>query len=72
MYTGVFWCEYISNIDVNGLFQDVHGSGLITVRLLSYENPTGRDNSGKCCGGLEIPECQAVRMCNHFFDVCIG
>ena len=47
-------------------FQGVSASGYFTIKLLSFNNPGGKDASGRDCDGRF-----SGTKCDHYFKVCI-
>ncbi|XP_046566798.1 uncharacterized protein LOC124275345 isoform X2 [Haliotis rubra] len=48
----------------------VWGKGKIKVTFLGYDNPSGQEQDGGCCDGIETPGCP-VGKCDHSFEFCI-
>jgi len=55
---------------VNRAFHvQVTGDGKLQVRLVRYNNPSGKGNNGHCCDGRLI-FCEP-RGCDYYFELCL-
>ena len=57
--------------------QESHGSGVLTLRLLHYSNPTHKLGNGDCCEypqskqQYRVPPGQCVINCSNSFFICV-
>ncbi|XP_069122967.1 uncharacterized protein [Argopecten irradians] len=54
-----------------GWIQQTCAGGTVTIRFVSYANPTHKDEQGQCCESLSSSGCGA-NECDPFFKICVG
>ncbi|CAG5106432.1 Similar to Dl: Neurogenic locus protein delta (Drosophila melanogaster) [Cotesia congregata] len=54
------------------MHQQVHASGVFELRLKSFINEYGKDNTGKCCSGMTSKTSnECIGTCQTRFRICL-